>query len=81
MYHLRSVAQQGVSRVGSAHTSCGKRHNKGRVQAMLNERLKAALDSASALPPEVQDKVAAQIESALRNAPGTRSSMIHNTMT
>jgi hypothetical protein len=35
---------------------------------MLNERLKAALDSASALPPEVQDKVAAQIESALRNA-------------
>jgi putative transposase len=29
---------------------------------MLNERLKAALDSASQLPPEVQGKVAAQIE-------------------
>ena len=35
---------------------------------MLNERLKAALDSAAQLPPEVQDKVAAQIESAVRNA-------------
>jgi len=35
---------------------------------MLNERLKAALDSAAQLPPEVQEKVAAQIESAVRNA-------------
>ncbi len=35
---------------------------------MLNERLKAALESASQLPPEVQEKVAAQIESAVRNA-------------
>ena len=35
---------------------------------MISERLKAALDSASQLPPELQDKVAAQIESAVRNA-------------
>ena len=47
--------------------SCGNRL-KGMVVAMLNERLKAALESASQLPAEVQEKVAAQIESAVRNA-------------
>lgn len=35
---------------------------------MLSERLQAAIQSASQLPPEAQDKVAAQLESAITNA-------------
>ena len=35
---------------------------------MLTERLKAAMDNAAHLPPEAQDKVAAQLESAVTNA-------------
>jgi hypothetical protein len=35
---------------------------------MLTERLKAAIESASRLPPEGQDKVAAQFEAAIANA-------------
>jgi len=35
---------------------------------MMTERLKAFVDGASQLPPEAQDKLVAQIESALDNA-------------
>ena len=35
---------------------------------MLTERLKAAMNSAAQLSPEAQDKVAAQLESAIANA-------------
>ena len=35
---------------------------------MLTERLQAAINSAASLPAEAQDKVAAQIESAILNA-------------
>lgn len=35
---------------------------------MITERLQAAVDNAVQLPPEAQDKVAAQLESAVRNA-------------
>jgi len=35
---------------------------------MLTERLRAAIDSASRLSPEGQDKVAAQLEAAIANA-------------
>jgi hypothetical protein len=35
---------------------------------MLTERLKAAIDSAAQLDPEAQEKVAAQLESAIANA-------------
>ena len=35
---------------------------------MMTERLKAFIDGASQLPPEAQDKLVAQIESALDNA-------------
>lgn len=35
---------------------------------MLNERLKAVLESAAQLPPEAQEKLASQIEAAIANA-------------
>jgi hypothetical protein len=35
---------------------------------MLTERLKAALESAEQLPPETQDKLAEEIESAIDDA-------------
>ncbi len=35
---------------------------------MLTERLKTAMNSAAQLSPEAQDKVAAQLESAIANA-------------
>jgi hypothetical protein len=35
---------------------------------MLTERLKAAIESATQLPPDAQEKVAAQLESAIANA-------------
>jgi hypothetical protein len=35
---------------------------------MLTERLKAAIESATQLPPDAQDKVAAQLENAIANA-------------
>jgi hypothetical protein len=35
---------------------------------MLTERLKAAIESASRLSPEGQDKVTAQLEAAIANA-------------
>jgi hypothetical protein len=35
---------------------------------MLSARLKAAIDSATQLPPDAQEKVAAQLESAIGNA-------------
>ncbi|HEY7340007.1 MAG TPA: hypothetical protein VH591_03940 [Ktedonobacterales bacterium] len=35
---------------------------------MLSARLKAAIDSATQLPPDAQEKVAAQLESAIANA-------------
>jgi len=35
---------------------------------MMTERLKAFVDGASQLPPDAQDKLVAQIESALDNA-------------
>jgi hypothetical protein len=38
------------------------------VSAMLTERLKAAIDSAAQLDPQAQEKVAAQLESAIANA-------------
>jgi len=34
---------------------------------MLSARLKAAIDSATQLPPDAQEKVAAQLESAIAN--------------
>lgn len=35
---------------------------------MLTERLKAAIERAAQLPPDAQEKVAAQLESAIANA-------------
>ena len=35
---------------------------------MLTERLKAAIESATQLPPDAQEKVAAQLENAIANA-------------
>ena len=35
---------------------------------MLSARLKAAIDSAAQLPPDAQEKIAAQLESALATA-------------
>lgn len=35
---------------------------------MLSARLKAAIDSAAQLPPDAQEKLAAQLESAIANA-------------
>lgn len=35
---------------------------------MLTERLKAAIDSVAQLPPDAQEKVAAQLESVIANA-------------
>ena len=35
---------------------------------MLTERLKAAIESATQLPPDAQEKIAAQLESAIANA-------------
>jgi uncharacterized protein (DUF2267 family) len=35
---------------------------------MITDRLRAVVDSAAQLPPEAQDKVAAQLERAVRNA-------------
>jgi uncharacterized protein (DUF2267 family) len=35
---------------------------------MITERLKAAMSSAAQLPPDAQDKLAAQLESAIANA-------------
>lgn len=35
---------------------------------MITERLQAAIESAAQLPAEAQDKVASQLESAVRNA-------------
>lgn len=35
---------------------------------MLSARLQAAIDSATQLPPDAQEKVAAQLESAIANA-------------
>ena len=37
-------------------------------QSMLTERLTAALESAEQLPPEAQDKLVEEIESAIDNA-------------
>lgn len=35
---------------------------------MLTERLSAAIENAAQLPPDMQDKLAAQLESAIANA-------------
>lgn len=35
---------------------------------MLSARLKAAIESAAQLPPDAQEKIAAQLESAIANA-------------